>query len=52
MTGALIDEPVLAGLVAPARRETLIAVADSARGGGFRLDFRLQGDRETVFFDV
>jgi protocatechuate 3,4-dioxygenase, alpha subunit len=45
-------DPVLAALADPARRETLIAVAGSVRSGEFRLDFRLQGDRETVFFDV
>jgi protocatechuate 3,4-dioxygenase, alpha subunit len=33
----------------PARRETLVAVPD---GDGFRFDIRLQGERETVFFDV
>ena len=45
-------DPVLAAIADPARRDTLVAVADPARGGEFRLDLRLQGDRETVFFDV
>jgi protocatechuate 3,4-dioxygenase alpha subunit len=31
------------------RRDTLIA---TATGDGYRFDIRLQGDRETVFFDV
>ncbi|HLL65431.1 MAG TPA: protocatechuate 3,4-dioxygenase subunit alpha [Micromonosporaceae bacterium] len=41
-------DPVLA-TVDPARRATLIAVAD---GAGYRFDIRLQGPDETVFFDV
>jgi len=35
--------------VGPARRETLIARED---GGALRFDIRLQGDGETVFFDL
>jgi len=42
-------DPVLAGLPDPQRRETLVAVAEP---GGYRFDIHLQGDRETVFFDV
>jgi len=46
-------DPVLAGIAHPARRSTLIAVADpSLPSTAFRFDIRLQGDRETVFFDV
>ena len=45
-------DPVLAGIADPGRRSTLIAVADPSRPGAFRFDIRLQGDRETVFFDV
>ncbi|MFY1633249.1 protocatechuate 3,4-dioxygenase subunit alpha [Solwaraspora sp. WMMB335] len=41
-------DPVLASVPA-ARRETLIAVAQP---DGYRLDIRLQGKRETVFFAV
>lgn len=41
-------DPVLS-TVDPSRRATLIAVPD---GGGYRLDIRLQGEDETVFFDV
>ncbi len=46
-------DPVLASISDQERRATLIAIADPARPGtGFRFDIRLQGDRETVFFDV
>jgi protocatechuate 3,4-dioxygenase alpha subunit len=41
-------DPVLA-LVDPARRGTLIA---EPTGDGYRLDIRLQGEGETVFFDI
>jgi protocatechuate 3,4-dioxygenase, alpha subunit len=45
-------DPVLAG-VDPSRRDTLIAVVPPGSGGGeFRFDIRLQGGKETVFFDV
>ncbi|HEY2442054.1 MAG TPA: protocatechuate 3,4-dioxygenase subunit alpha [Streptosporangiaceae bacterium] len=43
-------DPVLAALADRDRRATLIAAPDD--GGGFRFDIRLQGERETVFFDV
>jgi protocatechuate 3,4-dioxygenase alpha subunit len=42
-------DPVLASLPDSDRRATLVAVAEP---GGFRFDIHLQGDRETVFFDV
>jgi protocatechuate 3,4-dioxygenase, alpha subunit len=45
------DDPVLA-LVPPTRRETLIARPDSTRPGAWRFDIHLQGEQETVFFDV
>lgn len=43
-------DPVLSALPDPGRRDTLIAAADGA--GRFRFDIRLQGEGETVFFDV
>jgi len=46
-------DPVLVAIGDPGRRATLIAVADPAGpAGAFRFDIRLQGERETVFFDV
>ena len=42
-------DPVLGSIEDPAARETLIARED---GGVLRFDIRLQGDGETVFFDV
>jgi len=45
------EDPVLA-LVPAVRRETLMAHPDTTRPGGWRFDLRLQGDDETVFFDV
>jgi protocatechuate 3,4-dioxygenase alpha subunit len=42
-------DPVLAG-VEEDRRHTLAATADGE--GGYRFDIRLQGEEETVFFDV
>jgi protocatechuate 3,4-dioxygenase alpha subunit len=46
-------DPVLAAITADDRRATLIAVAEPGAGPGtFRFDIRLQGGRETVFFDV
>ena len=43
------DDPVLA-LAPAARRATLIAVRETA--AVYRFDLRIQGDRETVFFDI
>jgi protocatechuate 3,4-dioxygenase alpha subunit len=45
------DDPILA-LVAPARRETLLAQPEAAGPGRWKFDIHLQGDQETVFFDV
>ena len=42
------DDPVLESLPAD-RRDTLIAERD---GDSYRFDIRIQGERETVFFDV
>jgi protocatechuate 3,4-dioxygenase alpha subunit len=45
-------DPVLA-LVPADRRATLIATRGQGNGGAvYRFDVRLQGDNETVFFDV
>ena len=43
-------DPVLSSLPEQGRRATLIAAATGA--GRFRFDIRLQGEGETVFFDV
>ncbi len=43
-------DPVLASIADPLRRATLIAAAGP--DGEFRFDVRLQGDGETVFFDL
>jgi protocatechuate 3,4-dioxygenase alpha subunit len=48
---ALAGDPVLA-LVPAARRETLLAVPDREQPGRWLFELRLQGERETVFFDV
>jgi protocatechuate 3,4-dioxygenase alpha subunit len=45
------DDPILA-LVPPARRETLLAQPDGTGAGRWKFDIHLQGDQETVFFDV
>lgn len=44
------EDPIL-NLVPPQRRDTLIARRDGA-GAPYRIDFRIQGNRETVFFDL
>ncbi|MDQ8730927.1 protocatechuate 3,4-dioxygenase subunit alpha [Bradyrhizobium sp. LHD-71] len=43
-------DPILK-LVPADRRDTLIATRD-AKNPLYRIDFRIQGDRETVFFDI
>jgi protocatechuate 3,4-dioxygenase alpha subunit len=46
-------DPVLAAIADPDRRATLVATAETGSPPGeFRFDIRLQGARETVFFDV
>jgi protocatechuate 3,4-dioxygenase, alpha subunit len=45
-------DPVLETIADPGRWATLIAAAEGGRPGEFRFDIRLQGARETVFFDV
>jgi protocatechuate 3,4-dioxygenase, alpha subunit len=44
------EDPILQ-LVPADRRDTLIAKRD-ASGAVYRIEFRIQGDRETVFFDL
>ena len=44
------EDPILQ-LVPADRRDTLIATRD-ASGAVYRIEFRIQGDRETVFFDL
>jgi protocatechuate 3,4-dioxygenase, alpha subunit len=43
-------DPVLSSITEYSRRDTLVAVAEP--GGVLKFDIRLQGDGETVFFDV
>lgn len=46
-------DPVLCSVKNEARRDTLIAQRGRSDGGAvYRFDIRLQGDRETVFFDM
>jgi len=48
-------DPVLRAVADPGRRATLIAAAQPGPPGGpggFRFDIHLQGDQETIFFDV
>ncbi len=57
-TEANAADPVLSSLPEPDRRGTLIAVPiktasdPDAAGRVLRFDVRIQGDNETVFFDV
>jgi protocatechuate 3,4-dioxygenase alpha subunit len=48
---AIDNDPVLA-LVPKNRRGTLLATPDERRPAAWRFDVRLQGARETVFFDL
>ncbi len=45
-------EDAVIALVPPARRDTLLAQPDPARPGRWLFDIHLQGEHETVFFDV
>jgi protocatechuate 3,4-dioxygenase alpha subunit len=45
------EDPILS-LVPADRRDTLMAKPDSVRPRYWRFDVRLQGEQETVFFDV
>jgi protocatechuate 3,4-dioxygenase, alpha subunit len=46
------DEDPILQLVPQERRDTLMAQPDPVRPGHWMFDVRLQGDQETVFFDV
>jgi protocatechuate 3,4-dioxygenase alpha subunit len=47
------SDPVLNSVKNPARRKTLIATREDRNGKAiYRFDIRLQGENETVFFDV
>ena len=47
-----LDTDVILAAVPPARRDTLIAHRDEAVPSTWRFDIHLQGDRETVYFDL
>ena len=51
-TDANAADPVLLSIPGAGRRATLIATAEPGDAGRFRFDIRLQGENETVFFDV
>ena len=46
------DDPVLARINEPERRATLIARRANGKDAPFVFDIVIQGDNETVFFDV
>ena len=48
---ALAEDPVLS-LVPEGRRDTLLARRDSSRSSQWNFTIRLQGENETVFFDL
>jgi protocatechuate 3,4-dioxygenase, alpha subunit len=50
--GANAADPVLASIGDPGRAATLVARADPGVADLLRFDIHLQGDHETVFFDV
>jgi protocatechuate 3,4-dioxygenase alpha subunit len=45
------EDPVLSSVPGD-RRQTLLAQPDPVRPGGWRFDVHMQGEQETVFFDV
>jgi len=49
---ANVADPVLASIGDPARAATLIAHAEHGAAARLRFDIHLQGEHETVFFDV
>ncbi|MGO9216613.1 MAG: protocatechuate 3,4-dioxygenase subunit alpha [Streptosporangiaceae bacterium] len=46
------DDPVLSAITDPVRRATLIATADTSDKYRFQFHIYLQGEHESVFFDV
>jgi protocatechuate 3,4-dioxygenase, alpha subunit len=46
------QEDTVLALVPSDRRETLMAHREAAHPGGWRFDLKLQGEGETVFFDI
>jgi protocatechuate 3,4-dioxygenase alpha subunit len=46
------DDPVLTAITDPVRRATLIATADTGDKYRFQFHIHLQGEHESVFFDV
>jgi protocatechuate 3,4-dioxygenase, alpha subunit len=46
------SEDAVIALVPPQRRDTLMAQPDAARPGRWSFEIHLQGEQETVFFDV
>lgn len=48
-TEANASDPVLSGITDPRARSTLVA---EPTADGYRFDIRLQGENETVFFDI
>lgn len=46
------DDPILARVSEPERRSTLVAKRENGNDGPYVLDIVIQGDNETVFFDV
>ena len=53
-TGDPLNEtdPVLLSIDDPARRETLLATPNGSDAGTWHLDIVMQGENETVFFDI
>ncbi len=51
-TDLLAHDPAMRRIEQPQRRQTLIATAKPGAVPTYRFDIRLQGDQETVFFDM
>ena len=46
------DDPILARIGEPERRSTLVAKRANGKDAAYVFDIVLQGENETVFFDV